>query len=90
MSKFDAAREDAENFGRDEDHRDRKPNMIEAIQAECNRVRERIAQHEVLPGGVGVFGVFWMKVIVRRAEQAIADSDAVECVGVLQQLRDVK
>lgn len=65
-------------------------NLIETIQAECNRVREVIRHYDELPGGVGVFGATWMRELVRRSEKAIGDFDVVECVACLKELREVK
>lgn len=65
-------------------------NVVEAIQRECDRVREIIALYKTLPNGVGEFGATWMKELVRRSERAIADQDAVECVVCLKRLREVE
>lgn len=65
-------------------------NMIEAIQAECNRVRELIKLYEDLDDGVGIFAATWMRDLLRRSEKAIADADAVACVACLTELREVK
>lgn len=64
-------------------------NMIEAMQRECNRVREIIRIYEGLDAGVGVFGATWMKELITRSERAIANLDAVECVVCLKQLREI-
>lgn len=64
--------------------------MIEAIQQECNRVREIIKIYEALPGGAGIFGATWMKDLVKRSEAAIAEADAAACVGCLKELREVE
>jgi hypothetical protein len=65
-------------------------NAVEAIQAECNRVREVIAAYDALEAGVGIFGATWMRDLVSRSEKAIADQDAVACVACLKELREVK
>jgi hypothetical protein len=65
-------------------------NLIEAIQAECNRVRDVIKLYDELEGGVGVFGATWMRDLVRRSEKAIAEQDAVACVSCLKELRKVE
>jgi hypothetical protein len=65
-------------------------NMVEAIQAECNRVREVIRIYDELPNNVGIFGATWMRELVKRSEKAIAELDVVECVACLKELRDVE
>lgn len=65
-------------------------NLVEAIQRECNRVREIIALYKSLPNGAGEFGAAWMRQLVTRSEKAIAEQDAVGCVTCLKQLREVK
>jgi hypothetical protein len=65
-------------------------NAVDAIQRECNRVREIIAQYKALPNGVGTFGATWMQDLVRRSEKAIAEQDAVACVVCLKELREVE
>jgi hypothetical protein len=65
-------------------------NMVEAIQAECNRVREVIRIYDELPNNVGIFGATWMRELVKRSEKAIAELDVVECVACLKELREVE
>jgi hypothetical protein len=65
-------------------------NLVEAIQRECNRVREIIGNYKVLPNGVGAFGATWMAELVKRSEKAIAEADVVACVSCLEELREVK
>lgn len=65
-------------------------NMIEAIQAECDRVRKIIKIYDDLPGGVGAFGSTWMNELIKQSEKAIAHADAVECVACLKALREVE
>lgn len=65
-------------------------NMIEAIQAECDRVRKIIKIYDDLPDGVGVFGSSWMKELIKRSEKAIATGDVVQCVACLTELREVQ
>ena len=67
-----------------------KENLVEAIQRECNRVREIVAQYRSLPNGLGEFGATWMSDLVRRSEKAIADQDVVACVTCLKELREVE
>ncbi len=65
-------------------------NLIEAIQLECNRVREIIGHYKALPNGVGAFGAAWMGDLVKRSEKAIAHADVVACVSCLKELREVE
>jgi hypothetical protein len=64
--------------------------LIEAIQAECNRVRDVIRLYDELPNNVGIFGSTWMRDLVKRSEKAIADNDVVDCVACLKELREVE
>jgi hypothetical protein len=68
----------------------RRVNMVEAIQVECNRVREIIRCYEDLPHGVGTFGAIAMRELIKRSEKAISEMDAVECVRCLRELREVE
>lgn len=65
-------------------------NVIEAIQAECDRVRKIIKIYDDLPQGAGLFGASWMSELIHRSEKAIASGDVVECVVCLKQLREVE
>ncbi len=67
----------------------RQRNVVEAIQAECNRVREIVKLYDELPNGVGRLGSTWMRQLIEQGERAIADQDAVACVRCLVQLRGV-
>lgn len=61
-------------------------NMIEAIQAECNRLREKvIPEYDKIPEGI--FAATMMRHSIKLAEAAIASGDVVECVAALQDLR---
>jgi hypothetical protein len=53
------------------------PSLSESIFDEMNRVRELIKEYESLPDNAGFLGASMMKVSIKRAEKAIADSDAV-------------
>ena len=44
-------------------------NLIEAIQSECNRLREQVLpEYEKLPNGVGMVAATFMKNSIRKAE----------------------
>jgi hypothetical protein len=61
-------------------------NLIEAIQVECNRVRELLPYYEEL-GPVGAFGAAALKAAVKAGETSIASGDIVQMVRALDSLR---
>lgn len=64
-------------------------NVIEAIQAECNRLREDVLpEYDKIP--TGVFAATMMRQSMKRAEQAIASGEVVDMVRALQDLREYK
>jgi hypothetical protein len=64
-------------------------NLIEGIQAECNRIRdEAIPIYESLPGGAGRWAVLLMRGDIAMAEEAIASGDAVLMVTVLARIKE--
>jgi len=64
-------------------------NLIGAIQAECNRVRETVLpEYEKIP--TGVFAATMMRTSIRRGESAIACGDPAECLAALLDLRGWK
>lgn len=62
------------------------PNLIEAIQAECNRVRE-ILPHYYAIGQAGSFGAFMLQSAVTEGDASIASGDVVRMVKALDVLR---
>lgn len=61
-------------------------NIIEAIQQECNRLRDTvIPEYDKIP--TGVFAATIMRDAIRRAEKAVASGDSIACVSSLQELR---
>jgi hypothetical protein len=63
------------------------PNLIEGIQAECNRVRNAIPHYEEI-GPVGAFGAAALRSAVKEGEDSIASGDVTRMVAALQALRD--
>lgn len=61
-------------------------NLIEGIQAECNRVRE-ILPHYVALGPVGAFGKIALDQAIKEGESAIASGDITRMVEALQSLK---
>jgi hypothetical protein len=61
-------------------------NLIEGIQAECNRVRSAIPHYEEL-GPVGAFGAAALRSAVKEGEDAIASGDTTRMVQALESLR---
>lgn len=62
-------------------------NLIEAILAECNRIRERVlpAYENVASGKIAAA---LMRRSIKLAEEAIASGDAVKCIRALKDLRE--
>lgn len=64
-------------------------NIIEGIQAECNRIRKIIPHYEEL-GPVGSFGATMLKIAVAEGEASIASGDVVRMVKAYRELQDCK
>lgn len=63
-------------------------NLVEAMQARCNELREtHIPAYEEI-GPAGAFGLLMMKDAIRRAEAAIASGDVVACVSTYKELQE--
>jgi len=64
-------------------------NIISAIQAECNRIRETVLpEYEKIP--TGLFAATMMRMSIKRGEAAIACGDVEECISSLRDLRGWK
>ena len=65
-------------------------NLIEGIQAECNRIRDISipAYSDPILKGAGAFAVAMMKADIAMGEQAIASGDVVLMVKVLARLKE--
>jgi hypothetical protein len=61
-------------------------NVIEGIQAECNRVRELLPQYEAI-GPAGRFGLLMLQADIAEGGAAIASGDVVRMVRALDALR---
>jgi hypothetical protein len=64
-------------------------NVIEGIQAECERVRGLIPAYEEI-GASGVFGKAMLQASIREGEAAIASGDVVRMCAALESLRDCR
>lgn len=64
-------------------------NLIEGIQAECNRVREVIKEYESLPQGAGMIGAALMKHDIQLAEKAIAMGDVLDLLKIYATLKEI-
>jgi hypothetical protein len=62
-------------------------NLIEAIQTECDRVRQAIPHYEGL-GPIGRFGAAALKNAVTEGQASVASGDVTRMVAALQSLRD--
>lgn len=64
-------------------------NLIEAIQAECNRIRDESipAYAGPLLNGAGSLAITMMRADIAMGEQAIASGDVVLMVKVLERLK---
>lgn len=64
-------------------------NLIEAIQAECNRIRDESipAYSDPILAGAGWFAVIMMRADIVLGEQAIASGDALLMIKVLERLK---
>jgi hypothetical protein len=61
-------------------------NLIEGIQAECNRVRELLPRYEAI-GPAGRFGLLMLKAGIAEGEAAIASGDVIRMLGALKALQ---
>lgn len=61
-------------------------NVIEAVQRECNRVRELVKDYDEL-GSVGVFGATMLRQDIQEGEAAIASGDVVRILAALKSLQ---
>jgi hypothetical protein len=64
-------------------------NLIEGIQAECNRVRDILPHYEML-GRVGQFGAVMLRAAIVEGEAAIASGDVVRMLRALDGLKGCK
>lgn len=62
-------------------------NLIEGIQAECERVR-KILPHYTEIGPVGAFGAAMLKQCIHEGEAAIASGEVTRMVLALTALQD--
>jgi hypothetical protein len=64
-------------------------NLIEEIQKECNRLRDEVLpEYDSIP--TGAFAATLMRASIKRAEEAVASGEAVDCVKALHDLRGWK
>jgi hypothetical protein len=61
-------------------------NLIEGIQAECNRVRELLLGYHAI-GAAGAFGAATLLATITEAEASIASGDIVRMVKAMELLR---
>lgn len=61
-------------------------NLIEGIQAECDRVRELLPRYEEI-GPVGVFGLTMLRADIIEGEAAIASGDVVRMLKAFKALQ---
>lgn len=62
-------------------------NLIEGLQREMNRVREMIQEYEALPKNAGALAVMFMRVDIKRAEEAIAQGDIIQMLVLYEELK---
>jgi hypothetical protein len=61
-------------------------NLIEAIQSECNRLREVVLpEYDKIP--TGVFAATLMRESIKKAEAAVASGEVVEMVKALDDVK---
>jgi len=61
-------------------------NLVEGIQAECNRLRDRVLpEYDKIPEGI--FAATMMRQAIKRGEAAIASGDVVECLAAYNDLK---
>jgi hypothetical protein len=65
-------------------------NLIEGIQAECNRIRDVSipAYSDPFPKGAGAMAIALMRADIAMGEQAIASGDVVLMVKVLARIKE--
>ena len=64
-------------------------NVIQAVQAECKRIREVVLPEYALIGAAGLPGLFLIKADLVEGEAAIASGSVTRMVESLQKLREV-
>lgn len=64
-------------------------NVIEGIQAQCNRCRELIKQYEEI-GPAGAFGKLMIQQDITEGEAAIASGDVVRMIRAYEALEGCK
>lgn len=62
-------------------------NVIEAIQNECQRVRDLLPLYEEI-GPAGAFGLAMLKASIKTGEAAIASGDVMKMLPALKDLQD--
>lgn len=62
-------------------------NLVEGIQAQCNRVRDELLPVYDSLGPVGAFGALMLREAVKEGEAAIASNDVVRMVKAYQSLK---
>lgn len=62
-------------------------NLIEGIQAECNRLREMLPAYKEL-GPIGAFGHAVLSIAITEGEAAIASGDVVRMARSLAELKE--
>jgi hypothetical protein len=60
-------------------------NLIEGIQAQCNRVRELVPIYEAI-GAPGAFGAAMLKADIAEGEAAIASGDVIRMLAAYKAL----
>ena len=66
-------------------------NLIEAIQSECNRLRDEVLpEYDKLPNSAGLIAATFMRQSIKKAESAVASGEVVPMVEALQDLRQYK
>jgi hypothetical protein len=70
------------------DPQEQSINLIEELQEECNRGHETIARCGATP--TTTFARIWLRGLMKRREQAIAQQDAANCLACLNELRDIE
>ena len=65
-------------------------NLVEAVQKECNRIKEEYIPAYGEIGRAGKHAIRMMKESITLAEAAVASGDAVDCLTALTDLRGYK
>ncbi|MDJ1494557.1 hypothetical protein QNI19_16550 [Cytophagaceae bacterium DM2B3-1] len=61
-------------------------NLIEALQDECNRVRQIISVYQDIPAGLLVVAL--IELDIKLAEKSISEMDAVTMIRMLTKLKE--